>query len=69
MRWFGGSKRQRVRRAPDFADHGTAFGLDLSLTADMAATAALNAKLSSGIAALGAAAGSGNTAETAHPGR
>lgn len=31
--------KRRVRRTPDFADHGTAFGLDMSLqnSADQAA--------------------------------
>lgn len=31
FRWFDRSKQQRVKRQPDFGDHGTAFGLELSM--------------------------------------
>jgi hypothetical protein len=31
FRWFDRSKQQRARRQPDFGDHGTAFGLELSM--------------------------------------
>jgi hypothetical protein len=37
-RWFRlwGPKRPNVRRVDDFADYGTAFGLDMSLAASQA---------------------------------
>jgi hypothetical protein len=42
IHWFGGPRRRRVARRQDFADHGTAFGLDLSLAPDGMATTDLN---------------------------
>jgi hypothetical protein len=42
VRWFGGPRRRRVARIPDFADHGTAFGLELSLAPDVMPTPELN---------------------------
>ncbi len=39
IRWFGGPRRRSVARRQDFADHGTAFGLDLSLAPDVIANA------------------------------
>lgn len=36
----GARARHNARRVPDFADHGTAFGLDLSLSASAVATSA-----------------------------
>jgi hypothetical protein len=37
-RWFRlwGPKRPAIRRVDDFADYGTAFGLDMSLAASQA---------------------------------
>jgi hypothetical protein len=69
MRWLGGSQRRRVRRLPDFADHGTAFGLDLSLSAQMTTSAALNAKVASGLGALSVGATTVRTTEAARTGR
>ncbi len=58
----GARARQNARRVPDFADHGTAFGLDLSLSAS-AATASARAP---GIAAS-TAEGPGTDARRGEP--
>ncbi|MEY2688504.1 MAG: hypothetical protein RL375_2702 [Pseudomonadota bacterium] len=42
IRWFGQPGRRRVARRQDFADHGTAFGLDLSLAPDVMNSTDLN---------------------------
>jgi hypothetical protein len=31
MRWIGVAHRRQRAKTPDFADHGTAFGLELSM--------------------------------------
>jgi hypothetical protein len=65
IRWFGGPRRRRVARRQDFADHGTAFGLDLSLAPDVMATADLNPAQAAKVAKQGKAGNSGRSAVSA----
>jgi hypothetical protein len=37
MRWLGTPRQRRGNRKPDFGDHGTAFGLDLSMAPEVIA--------------------------------
>jgi hypothetical protein len=42
MRWLGTSRQRRGNRKPDFGDHGTAFGLDLSMAPEVIAPSVPN---------------------------
>jgi hypothetical protein len=65
IRWFGGPRRRRVARRQDFADHGTAFGLELSLAPDVMAATDLNPAQAAMLAKKGKAGNSRRSAVSA----